>query len=154
MIVDLNQVPQKTGTGYPQPFRDRIKGRIKQKVGDAIGLKNFGVNWVVLEPGGASALRHWHEQQDEFVYVVAGEVTLITNEGETLMTAGMMAGFPAGESNGHHLVNRGTQPATYLEIGDRTTPEKAHYPDDDLQAISENGTWEFRHKTGEKYEKL
>ena len=152
MIIDLSSVPQKTGSAYPQPFQDRVKGRIKQKVGDAIGLKNFGVNWVVLEPGGASALRHWHEQQDEFVYVVSGELTLVTDEGEHMLTAGMMAGFPAGEPNGHHLLNRTDQPATYLEIGDRTAPERAHYPDDDLQAVFENGGWEFQHKTGVKYE--
>ncbi|MEM9003717.1 MAG: cupin domain-containing protein [Cyanobacteria bacterium P01_F01_bin.86] len=152
MIIDLAAVPKRTGSSYPQPFLDQVKGRIKQRVGDAAGLKNFGVNWVILDPGSASALRHWHEQQDEFVYVVSGELTLITNDGENLLTAGMMAGFPAGESNGHHLLNRSEQPAIYLEVGDRTFPDKVDYPDEDLQAVAENGTWQFQNKTGKPYD--
>ncbi len=151
MIIDRSQIPAKTGSAYPRIFQDRVQGRTKQKIGDAAGLKNFGVNWVTLAPGSASALRHWHERQDEFIYIIAGELTLITNEGETLLTAGMMAGFPAGEANGHHLVNRSQQPATYLEVGDRTTPEIAHYPDDDLQAESTGGTWRFCTKAGIPY---
>ncbi|MEL7316958.1 MAG: cupin domain-containing protein [Cyanobacteria bacterium J06559_3] len=152
MLIDLTHIPKVTGSSYPASFRDRVQGRIKQRVGDAAGLKNFGVNWVTLEPGSASALRHWHEQQDEFVYVVAGELTLVTNEGECVLTAGMMAGFPAGDANGHHLINHSEQPVTYLEVGDRTFPDKVHYPDDDLQAVSENGTWQFQHTTGEAYD--
>lgn len=151
MIVNLRSVPEKTGSAYPELFQDRVRGRVKQKVGDIIGLKNFGVNWVTLEPGAASALRHWHEQQDEFVYIVSGELILVTDEGENVLTTGMMAGFPAGQPNGHHLVNRSHLPAVYLEIGDRTFPERVHYPDDDLQGVCESGTWEFRHKTGVKY---
>ena len=153
MIIDLNAVPPKTGSSYPKVFQAKVKGRIKQKVGDAAGLKNFGVNWVTLEPGSVSALRHWHEQQDEFVYIVAGELTLVTEEGESILSAGMMAGLPAGDANGHHLVNHSEQPATYLEIGDRTFPDKVHYPDEDLQGIAEDdGIWQFQHKTGLNYE--
>ena len=152
MIIDLTKVPKKIGSSYPEAFQDKVKGRSKQRVGDAAGLQNFGVNWVTLEPGSASALRHWHEQQDEFVYMITGELTLVTDEGERILRSGMMAGFPAGEANGHHLVNRSEQPATYLEIGDRTFPDKAHYPDDDLQGIAEDGIWQFQHKTGLKYE--
>ena len=151
MIIDLTTVPKQSGSSYPKPFSDQVKGRTKQRVGNAAGLKNFGVNWVTLEPGSASALRHWHERQDEFVYVVSGELILITDEGESILTGGMMAGFPAGEANGHHLMNRSGRSAIYLEVGDRTFPDKVDYPDEDLQAISENGTWQFQHKTGEPY---
>lgn len=153
MIIDPAAVAPKAGSAYPPHFQARVQGRVKRKVGDALGLKNFGVNWVVLAPGAASALRHWHEQQDEFVYVISGALTLITNEGETTVLAGGMAGFPAGEANGHHLINRGDVPATYLEVGDRSAPERVHYPDDDLQGSYQCGTWHFTHKTGEGYSK-
>lgn len=147
MIIDRDTVPKRTSSSYPGPFKEQVKGRTKQRVGDAAGLKNFGVNWVMLEPGAVSALRHWHEKQDEFVYVVAGELTLITNEQEYILTAGMMAGFRAGEPDGHQLVNRSSGLATYLEIGDRTFPDRVHYPDDDLQAYSEGDGWQFASKT-------
>ncbi len=152
MLIDLTAISKETGSSYPDAFQARVKGRHKQRVGNAAGLKNFGVNWVTLEPGSASALRHWHEQQDEFVYIVTGELTLVTDEGEWILTAGTMAGFPAGEANGHHLINRSEQLAIYLEVGDRTFPDKVHYPDEDLQAVSENGTWQFQHTTGEAYD--
>ncbi|MEO1210273.1 MAG: cupin domain-containing protein [Cyanobacteria bacterium J06638_20] len=151
MIIDRNAVPQKIGSAYPSIFQGQVQGRTKQKVGDAAGLKNFGVNWVTLAPGAASALRHWHEQQDEFIYVIAGELTLITDEGEQVLTPGMMAGFPAGEANGHHVVNRSPANAIYLEVGDRTSPEIAHYPDDDLQARQQDGAWQFTNKAGVVY---
>ncbi|MEM0980453.1 MAG: cupin domain-containing protein [Cyanobacteria bacterium P01_H01_bin.58] len=146
MIIDLNAVPQKTGSAYPSMFQAQVQGRTKQKVGEAAGLKNFGVNWVTLAPRAASALRHWHEQQDEFIYMVAGELTLITDDGEQVLTPGMMAGFPAGEANGHHVVNRSQVEAVYIEVGDRTSPEIVHYPDDDLQARQQDGSWQFTNK--------
>ncbi|HEY9878681.1 MAG TPA: cupin domain-containing protein [Leptolyngbyaceae cyanobacterium] len=152
MIIDLNAVPQRTGTIYPDPFKSLLAGRIKQKVGDAAGLQNFGVNVVTLAPNSASALRHWHEKQDEFIYVISGEVTLITNEGEQTLTAGAMAGFPAGKANGHHLVNKSHEPAVYLEVGDRTPGDTAHYPDDDLKATAIPTGWLLTHKDGRPYE--
>lgn len=152
MIIDPASVEPNTGSAYPEVFHDRLQGRIKRKIGNALGLQNFGVNWVTLEPGGSSALRHWHEQQDEFVYVISGEVTLVMDDGKSILAAGMMAGFAAGQPNGHHLVNDSNRPATYLEIGDRTMPERVHYPDDDLQGICQGGRWQFARKTGEKYE--
>ena len=103
--------------------------RRRRRLGDAFGLNQFGVNLLELPPGAWSSQRHWHERQDEFVYVVEGEVTLVTNEGDTVLTAGMVAGFRAGEANGHHLTNRSNAVARVLEVGTRTTEETAHYPD-------------------------
>ncbi|MEO1352797.1 MAG: cupin domain-containing protein [Cyanobacteria bacterium J06635_15] len=152
MQIDLNKVPPKTGTGYPEPFKAAVAGRVKQQVGNAAGLKNFGVNRVTLAPGSASALRHWHTQQDEFIYVIAGELTLITDAGEDRLSPGMMAGFPAGEANGHHLVNRSDQPAVYLEVGDRTPGDVAHYSEQDLLATDDGaGYYRFTHRDGQAY---
>lgn len=151
MIIDLAAVPQQTGTAYPDPFKPLVAGRVKQRVGDAAGLKNFGVNRVTLAPGSVSALRHWHAKQDEFVYIIAGEVTLITEAGEQPLGPGDMAGFPAGEVNGHQLVNRSAAPATYLEIGDRTPHDQVEYPDDDLAATAGPDGWIITHKNGRPY---
>lgn len=120
-------------TGYPVPYRARVAGRAKVKLGDSFGLKNFGVNVTRLEPGAESALRHWHTLQDEFIYVLEGTLVLVTDAGERELRPGMCAGFPAGRADGHHLVNRGTATAVYLEVGDRTAGDEAHYPDEDLQ---------------------
>ncbi|MGQ9372091.1 cupin domain-containing protein [Azospirillum sp. ST 5-10] len=119
-------------TGYPEPYRHRVAGRARARLGDRFGLTNFGVNVTRLEPGAESALRHWHTRQDEFVYVLEGELVLVTDAGEHVLRPGMCAGFPAGAENGHHLVNRGTVAAVYLEVGDRTAGDEARYPDDDL----------------------
>lgn len=151
MIIDLQAVPQRTSTVYPEPFKALLAGRSKQAVGNAAGLKNFGVNVVTLAPGSQSALRHWHEKQDELVYVLSGELTLITDVGPQTLGPGMMVAFPAGEANGHHLVNRSDAPAMYLEIGDRTPNDQAHYPDDDLVAIAGSTGWIFTHKDGSPY---
>jgi uncharacterized cupin superfamily protein len=151
MMIDPESVPRRTGTVYPDPFKALLAGRVKQRVGDAAGLRNFGVNLVTLAPGSISALRHWHEKQDEFVYVIAGELILVTDEGEQPLRAGMMAGFAAGEANGHHLVNRSNAPAVYLEIGDRTPDDRVHYPDDDLQAVASPEGWVLSHKDGRPY---
>lgn len=132
MKIDLSNVPVERGTTYPSEFRAAVAGRSRQRVGNAAGLKNFGVNLTTLAPGSQSALRHWHAAQDEFIYVVSGELVLITDDGEQLLYLGDMAGFVAGEANGHHLVNRSDVPAVYLEVGDRTTPDRAEYPDHDL----------------------
>ncbi|MDJ0708094.1 MAG: cupin domain-containing protein [Leptolyngbyaceae cyanobacterium MO_188.B28] len=151
MIIDPQAVPDRTGTNYPASFKTRVAGRSKKRVGNAAGLKNFGVNWVTLAPGASSALRHWHEKQDEFVYIIQGELILITNDGEHILKSGMMAGFPASEVNGHHLVNRSTALAIYLEIGDRTPNDLVHYPDDDISAHDTPTGWTFTHKDGSPY---
>jgi uncharacterized cupin superfamily protein len=153
MIIDPQSVPSQTGTVYPEPFKHLIAGRIKQRLGDAAGLKNFGVNLVKLAPGSRSALRHWHSQQDEFIYVIDGEITLITNDGAQILKPGMMAAFPAGVADGHHLINRSQQVAVYLEIGDRSPNDEATYPDDDLMAKASPEGWILTHKDGSPYDK-
>lgn len=152
MKIDPEAIPVQTGTTYPEPFRGVVAGRSRKKVGEAAGLKNFGVNLTTLEPGAQSALRHWHSAHDEFVYVVKGELTLITDEGEQRLTAGEMAGFAAGVANGHHLINRSEHPAVYLEVGDKTSPDRADYPDEDLVCVpTAEGSRRFEHKSGESY---
>jgi len=139
-------------SSYPAPFAARMAGRDKRPLGDLFGLSNFGVNLTTLHPGAESALRHAHTRQDEFVYILAGTPTLITDQGETLLKPGMCAGFKAGSGDAHHLVNRSNLDVLYLEIGDRTAGDSATYPDDDLQALlAENGQWRFAHQDGTPY---
>jgi uncharacterized cupin superfamily protein len=152
MIINPEHVPNRTGSNYPDRFKALVAGRVKQRLGDAAGLKNFGVNLVKLSPGSRSALRHWHTRQDEFIYVLEGEIALITDEGTQILTPGMAAGFPSGEANGHHLINQTDTLAVYLEIGDRTPNDEANYPDDDLIAKEGSGGWTFWHKDNTPYE--
>lgn len=153
MIIDLQNVPDRTGTNYKSAvFKQLIEGRTKKRLGDAAGLKNFGVNWVKLEPGSRSALRHWHLLQDEFIYVLEGELTLVTDEGEQLLQPGTAAGFPAGEANGHHLINRSDRVAIYLEVGDRSLDDRVTYPDDDLIAKFTAQGWTMTRKDGTSLE--
>lgn len=152
MIVDPKNVPESTGSNYPQQFKYAVAGRVKKRLGDAARLQNFGVNLVRLAPGSCSALRHWHTCQDEFIYVLEGEVTLITNSGEQVLKSGMAAGFPAGDADGHHLINHTDYDVVYLEIGDRTSGDSANYPDDNLIAKSGDNGWIFTRKGGEIYE--
>ncbi len=149
MLIDPNQVPSQTGSTYPDPFHNVVVGRSRQRLGNVAGLTQFGVNQVTLAPGAASALRHWHSHEDEFVYVLSGELILNTNRGEQLLKVGMAAGFPAGEADGHQLINRSNQPAIYLEIGTRNPSEdRAVYPDDDLLVQSGRS---FCHRDGSPY---
>ena len=124
--------PRAKATGYPEPFASRVAGREKRVLGDLFGLTHFGVNLTRLRPGAASSIRHAHRKQDEFVYVLEGSPTLITNAGETRLEPGMCAGFRAGTGDAHHLVNRSAQDVVYLEMGDRTAGDEVVYPDDDL----------------------
>jgi len=150
--IDLASVPVETGSTYPDEFREVVYGRSRQRVGNAAQLNNFGVNLTTLAPGSQSALRHWHSQQDEFIYVTQGELTLITDDGEHTLSVGDMAGFAAGKANGHHLINRSTAPATYLEVGDRSTPDRVQYPDHDLVCMpTANGHRRFEHTDGRPY---
>jgi uncharacterized cupin superfamily protein len=139
------------GSGYPEKFQPIVKGRMKRRIGDHFGLKNFGVNVTRLLPGAATALRHAHTLSDEFVYVVEGRPTLITNEGETAMEPGMCVGFAHGDGNAHHLVNRTDADVLLLEVGDRTPGDGASYPDDDLVVAMVNGVYEYTRKDGTKY---
>ena len=151
-IVALEAAPRNRPSSYPEPFASRMAGREKRPLGDVFGLANFGVNLTRLVPGAISALRHAHSKQDEFVYVLSGNAVLISDEGDTLLTPGMCAGFRAGSGNAHHLVNRGDRDVLYLEIGDRTGGDSASYPDDDLQAVLDgDGKWQFRHKDETPY---
>ena len=131
-VTALEVPPRAKLSGYPADLIAKIGAREKRILGDLFGLRNFGVNLTRLPPGAASALRHAHEKQDEFVYIVQGACTLVTDAGETPMQAGMCAGFPAGTGDAHHLVNRGDADCVYLEVGDRTLFERVTYPDDDL----------------------
>lgn len=150
--LDPVTVPGRTTSIYPtQALRDRVVGRCKQPLGDALGLQTFGVNRVTLAPGGVSALRHWHTRQDEFIQVIEGVVTLITEQGEQRLAAGMCAGFPSGKADGHQLVNRGDRDAVYLEVGDRLPGDSAHYPGEDLRAAAVRGAYVFTRNDGTPY---
>lgn len=150
-IVALESPPRNKPSIYPEPFASRMEGRVKRQFGDIFGLKNFGVNLTRLSPNSCSALRHAHSKQDEFIYILEGKATLITDEGESILLPGMCAGFKAGTRNGHHLLNRSDTDVLYLEIGDRSPDDTAYYPDDDIQAALVNGVWQFSHKNGEPY---
>jgi uncharacterized cupin superfamily protein len=149
--VDISKAKVRTGTNYPPQFQNVVQGREKSVLGDLVGLTQFGVNLTRLKPGAASALRHWHENEDEFVYILEGELVLIEDEGETLLRPGDAAGFKAGVANGHHLVNKTQRDAVYLEIGTRAPTERAHYPDVDLEFIRDKDKVQVCHKSGEPY---
>lgn len=146
------EVPARTKpTNYPEPFASRMARREKRPLGDVFGLRNFGVNLTRLAPGGESALLHRHSRQDEFVFILEGTPTLVTDSEEILLSPGLCAGFPAGGS-AHHLVNRTDTDVLYLEIGDRSSGDEGFYPKDDLKAVqAAAGTWQFLHKDGRPY---
>ena len=148
--IDIESAPEKRGSGYPAPFHLSGMGKFRKKLGDAAGLSQFGVNLLVLEPGAWSAQRHWHTAEDEFVYVLDGEVTLKTNAGDEVLRAGDCAGFKAGEPDGHCLVNHTDAPARVLEVGGRQPERDAvDYPDIDL--VIPEGTRKYFHKDGTPY---
>ncbi|MGI0494064.1 cupin domain-containing protein [Alkalinema pantanalense CENA528] len=138
-------------SNYPEPFAARMVGREKRSLGDLFGLSNFGVNLTRLVPQAMSALRHAHTRQDEFIYILQGHPTLYTDAGRTVLAPGMCAGFKAGTGNAHHLINETAEEVVYLEIGDRTPGDAGSYPDDDLQAVLQDGKWQFLHKDGTPY---
>jgi uncharacterized cupin superfamily protein len=143
--IDIENVPLDTRTGYPPPYSKLVAGRSRKRIGRAAGLDQFGVNVTRLTAGAASALRHWHDNEDELVYVLEGEVTLVEDDGETILKPGDAAGFKAGVANGHHLINRADRDAVYLEIGTRAKDERVHYSDLDLIAD--------RDETGARYKR-
>jgi len=153
VFLSADHVPPRTTPSlYPAPFAKRVEGRIKRVLGDPFGLRNFGVNLTSLAPGAFTALRHGHSKQDEFIYVLQGRPTLITDQGETELFPGSCAGFPAGSGDAHHLHNRSDEPILYLEIGDRSVGDAVHYPDDDIRAVfNSEGKWVFTHKDGSAY---
>ncbi len=151
--LDPAEVAERVGSSYPEPFRGQVGERRKRALGDALGLRNFGVNLVRLAPGAMSSMRHWHARQDEFVYVLEGELALVTDAGAQTLKAGMAAGFPAGAEDGHHLVNRSDKDALYLEVGDRVPGDACVYPDIDLALPHrpDTGPHVFTHKDGTPY---
>jgi uncharacterized cupin superfamily protein len=149
--LDLETVLPIVGTLYPSPFDEPCRARQRQKVGDAAGLTQFGVNVLTLPPGAWSSQRHWHTDSDEFVYVIRGEVTLVTDEGEELLLAGECAGFKAGDTNGHCLQNRTQETVQVLEIGSRIESDAAHYPDIDLVSPPGGQPALYTHRDGTPY---
>jgi uncharacterized cupin superfamily protein len=144
--LDAMSVTPRTGSSYPAPFAEAVAGRAKRALGDPLDLTQFGVNLVTLAPGAWSSQRHWHANEDEFVYVLE---TLVTNAGETKLEPGMAAGFPAGRADGHHLINRTDKPVVYLEVGTRTPAEVAQYSDIDMMARRDGASFAFTHKNGD-----
>ena len=149
--VDIAKVPVKSGTFYPAQFQAECKGRHKQALGDAIGLTQFGVNITRIEPGQTSALRHWHEQEDEFIYMLQGELVLAENDGEVGLKAGDAAGFKAGSGVAHRLINRSNRDAVYFEVGTRAKYERVHYPDVDLELVRDEKGRRYQRRNGEPY---
>ncbi|WP_027535176.1 cupin domain-containing protein [Bradyrhizobium sp. WSM3983] len=147
--IDVAAVPARKGSGYPAPFDAPCAERIRKRLGNAGGLSDFGVNLMRLPPGNWSSQRHWHSHEDEFVYVLEGEVILVEDDGETVLRAGECAAFPKGSGNGHHMINRSDAIAVYLEVGSR-------WPDDlttcsDIDMMSANSDGRFVHKDGTPY---
>jgi uncharacterized cupin superfamily protein len=150
-IVAAEAPPRAKQSNYPPELLAKVAGREKRPLGDLFGLANFGVNLTRLAPGAASALRHAHSKQDEFVYILEGRPTLVLDSGDTLLAPGMCAGFQAG-GEAHVLVNRTNADVVYLEIGDRTPGDAVRYPDDDIQAIlGPDGKWKFSRKDGSPF---
>ncbi len=147
-VIDPASVPVRTGSAYPEVFAQGAAKREKRALGDAAGLTNFGVNLVRLPDGAMSSQRHWHSRQDEFVYVLEGEVVLVSDGGEQVLGPGMAAGFPAGSGDGHHLVNRSGRDALYLEVGDRSPGDEVDYPDIDMLRRRVGGENRFVRKDG------
>jgi len=133
--LEASRVAARNTSGYPEPWRSRVLPREKRALGDAFGLTRIGVNQTTLLPGRESSMRHWHTHEDEFVYVLEGEVVLRTAAGEQLLRAGMCAGFQAGVEDGHQLVNRSTRPAVYLEVSNRDPGDCGHYSDPDVDLV-------------------
>lgn len=149
--LDPAEVKAIEGSAYPDAFKPAVAGRAKRRLGDALGLKHFGVNVTTIKPGAHSALRHWHSREDEFIYMLSGELVLVTEAGEQALTAGTCAGFPAASADGHHLVNRTGRDAVYLEVGDRDPADEVTYPDADLSAVATPQGRRFTRKDGTPY---
>jgi uncharacterized cupin superfamily protein len=147
--IDIDTAPTRKGSGYPPPFDAPCAARTRKRLGDAGGLRDFGVNLMTLPAGGWSSQRHWHSDEDEFVYVLEGELTLVEDVGETVLRAGDCAAFPKGTANGHHLVNRSVTTAVYLEVGSRNPQDLTTCSDIDM--VSSNADGRFVHKDGTPY---
>ncbi|MCV2882901.1 cupin domain-containing protein [Actibacterium sp. XHP0104] len=147
-VIDMDRVPVKTGSIYPAPYGEQMAGRSSLRLGQAGGLTQFGANLVILQPGARSSLRHWHENEDEFVMVTQGECTLVMDAGETVMRAGDCAAFPAGVADGHCFVNNTDAEARFLVVGSKAPHEVAWYSDIDMKVEVADGTAVFTRKDG------
>ena len=141
--LDPRSVAVHSSSAYPEPYRSRVMPRDKRPLGDALGLTRIGVNLTALSPGKESSMCHWHTHEDEFVYVLEGELVLRCGPGEQLLTAGMCAGFAAGAEQGHQLINRSDRPALYLEVSNRDAADTAHYSDPEVDML-----WSPAHARG------
>jgi len=149
--IDIAKVPVDGRSNYPEPFNRIVAGRSRLRLGKAAGLDQFGVNLTTLKPGAASSLRHWHEKEDQFVFILRGEVVLIEDDGETVLKPGDAAGFKANSGNGHHLVNKSSSDVVLLEIGSRAKHERAEYSDVDIQIVRDENGARYSHKDGRPY---
>ena len=149
--IDIDAIAVDTRTGYPEPFRQAVIGRERKRLGNAVGLDQFGVNLSRLKPGAQSSQRHWHQHEDELVYVLEGEIVLVEDGGETVLKAGDAAGWKAGVANGHCLINRGGRDAVFLEIGSRAPRETATYLDIDMRAERDDKGMRYVRRDGTPY---
>ena len=149
--IDIAALKTDSFTGYPEPFRQIVLGRSRKRLGNAVGLDQFGVNLTTLKPGAASSQRHWHAAEDELIYVLQGELVLCEDGGEIVLRPGDAAGFKAGVANGHCLVNRSSADAVYLEIGSRSAREHVEYPDIDMMLDRDEKGARYLHKSGAPY---
>ena len=149
--VDIGKIAIDTSTGYPPPFNKVVEGRSRKRLGRAAGLTHFGVNICMLKPGAASSQRHWHENEDEFVYVLEGEVVLREDVGETVLKPGDAAAWKAGVPNGHCLINRSDRDAVFIEVGTRASTERAHYSEIDMMVVRDEKGARYTKKNGEPY---
>jgi uncharacterized cupin superfamily protein len=147
--IDIQSVPERRGSGYPAPFHLKAGERVRQALGDAGGLNDFGVNLLRLSPGAWSSQRHWHSAEDEFVFVLSGEVTLVSDEGEQILRGGDCAAFPKNRPDGHHLINKSGDVAVVLEIGTRSDADVCEYPDIDMRIDARDG--QYRRRDGTPY---
>ncbi|MEQ1941966.1 cupin domain-containing protein [Mesorhizobium sp. VNQ89] len=150
--IDIDAVPARVGTGYPKIFAAIAEGRSRKRLGDAAGLDQFGVNLTTLAPGAGTAHRHWHHSEDEFVFVLAGEATLIDDDGETILVAGDAAGFKAGVANAHQIVNKSSRDVVLLEIGTRAAQDRGVFPDIDLAFVKDDTGSRFTRASGEAFD--
>jgi uncharacterized cupin superfamily protein len=149
--IDIDKLPLDQSTSYPPPFNRTVQGRTRKRLGQASGLTQFGVNICTLKPGAASSQRHWHENEDELVYVLKGEVVLCEDGGETVLRAGEAAAWKAGLPNGHCLVNRSNRDAIFIEIGTRAPAERAYYSDIDMMVVRDETGARYMKKDGTPY---
>lgn len=151
--IDIAGLKLDNATNYPEPFRQAVMGRWRKRLGNAVGLSQFGVNLTTLKPGAWSAQRHWHESEDELIYVLEGELVLCENNGETVLKPGEAAGWKANTPDGHCLINRSQRDAVYLEIGSRAASDKVEYPDIDMRMERDNKGARYLRKSGAEYPK-